>query len=157
MTFEVCKRKDFSTISTLSDKTDNSDTLNGLHKAKRGRPRKDIDTGIIIHMLKNRATIAAVAKHLGIHRDTLYENYRSVIEEGLASHREAWRKISDEMLTRFLEEKGSKRQPKENEGAIAGDSKMERIFFRQLPVIRSTLGLKKKVYKVFHKSTYTHR
>jgi hypothetical protein len=72
---------------------------------RKGRPRKDVDVGVIFHMLKNGAPIAAVARHIGIHRDTLYTNFRSVIEEARVSHHAAWKVISDEMLWKLLEKK----------------------------------------------------
>jgi hypothetical protein len=68
----------------------------------RGRPRKEIDTGLMFHMIKNSAPIKAVAKFLGVHRDTLYTNYRSIIDEARSCHRAAWRIIADEMHRQFL-------------------------------------------------------
>ncbi len=37
-----------------------------------GRPRKEIDKGVMFHMLMNNAPVTHIARHLGIHRDTLY-------------------------------------------------------------------------------------
>lgn len=48
--------------------------------------------------MKNKAPVAAVARHIGIHRDTLYVNFRPTIEEGRARYREAWRLIANVML-----------------------------------------------------------
>lgn len=72
---------------------------------KKGRPKKDVDVGLVFHMLKNNAPITKVAKHIGVHRDTLYANYPDLIKEAYASHREAWRKIADEMIAKWDEQK----------------------------------------------------
>jgi len=72
---------------------------------KRGRPRKEVDPGVILHMLTNNAPISRIAKHIGIHRDTIYTNYRQVIEAARVCNREAWKKISDAMFEEFLEKK----------------------------------------------------
>lgn len=79
---------------------------------KRGRPRKDIDTVVILHMLQNKAPIVFIARFLGVHRDTLYSSYRPVIDEGLARHRAAWKIIGDEMHRQFLERKRLKEEGK---------------------------------------------
>jgi predicted transcriptional regulator len=62
---------------------------------RRGRPRKDIDLGVIFHMIKNGAEITKVAKHLGIHRDTIYANYRYLVNEALVLRRKTWREIME--------------------------------------------------------------
>lgn len=64
-----------------------------------------MDSGIIFHMLKNNAPVKLVAKHVGVHRDTLYANYREVIEGGRASHSKEWGKIMDVRFAEFLERK----------------------------------------------------
>lgn len=74
-------------------------------KLKRGRPWKEVDAGIIYHMLKNNVPVSRVARHLGIHRDTIYANFREVIDEGRAGWRDAWKKIADAMFAEFLEKK----------------------------------------------------
>lgn len=56
-------------------------------------PKKELDVGIITHMLKNKAPVTYIAKHLGVHRDTLYANYGEAIQRGREAHREAWRVI----------------------------------------------------------------
>lgn len=62
---------------------------------KRGRPKKEIDAGIIFHMLKNNAPIVKVAKYLGVHRDTIYANHRDMIEEARrAGHEESMKYAS---------------------------------------------------------------
>lgn len=71
----------------------------------RGRKKKEIDLGVMFHMIKNNAPITAVAKHFGIHRDTLYSNYAQVIKEARQAHTEAWKVIADEMFRAFLERK----------------------------------------------------
>jgi predicted nucleotidyltransferase len=86
--------------------------LNFKQTRKRGRPRKDVDVGIVFHMIRNKAPIAAVSRHLNIHRDTLYANFRSVIDAARLSHSEAWKVIYDEMFARFLERKRLKEEAK---------------------------------------------
>lgn len=80
---------------------------------QRGRPKKDVDVGVIFHMVKNDATITAVARHLGIHRDTIYSNYTHVIDEARKAHRKAWRVIADarheELLQKRIQKELAKR------------------------------------------------
>lgn len=49
-----------------------------------GRPRKKIDPGVVYHMTKNNAPVAAIAKFFKVHRDTLYANFKEEIKEGRA-------------------------------------------------------------------------
>lgn len=79
---------------------------------KRGRPRKDIDVGVMFHMLKNSAPLAVVARHLGVSRDTLYANFPNLIKEAYASHRATWRKIAEESFAKWLEAKKLKDEAK---------------------------------------------
>lgn len=72
-------------------------------KKKVGRPRKEIDTGLLFHLIKNKCSVAAAAKFLGIHRDTIYSRHRSTIEEGRAANQRAWAIIADKMHEAFLE------------------------------------------------------
>ena len=81
-------------------------------KKRRGRPKKEVDIDVMHHMLKNKASIAAVARHVGIHRDTVYTNYKAIIAEGRASHSEAWAKIANVMLAEFFEKKRLKEEAK---------------------------------------------
>jgi transposase-like protein len=74
-------------------------------KRKRGRPRKHIDPGVIFHMIKNNAEITDVARHLGIHRDTIYTNYRQLIDQAREIHRAEWKALRDVELEKWLEEK----------------------------------------------------
>ena len=37
--------------------------------SKIGRPKKEIDAGIIFHMVKNSAPVRTIARFLGVHRD----------------------------------------------------------------------------------------
>jgi hypothetical protein len=76
---------------------------------KRGRPKKDIDACVIFQMLKNNGTIAAVARHLGIHRDTIYTNFRPVIDEA----RKAWQKTVEERIDNTLARKREEKRLKE--------------------------------------------
>lgn len=75
---------------------------------KRGRPRKEIDEGVLFHMLKNKAPVSAIAKHLGVNRDTIYVRYRHLIREGRLANIQAWRVI----ITPLLEEKIRKKKLK---------------------------------------------
>lgn len=88
--------------------TPTSDRLPGCRK--RGRPRKDIDPLIVIHMLSNRAEAADVAEFLGIHRDTIYASHRQAFNEGRKLFREKWSVISAEMLQNFLKERKMKEE-----------------------------------------------
>ena len=81
-------------------------------KPKRGRPKKKFDVGLAFHMLKNKASIAAVARHVNVHRDTLYANYRPLIEAARIAHREAWKIIADERFRQFLEKERLKEEAK---------------------------------------------
>ena len=78
----------------------------------RGRPSKNIDVGIIFHMIFNGAEITKVALHLGVHRDTIYSNFAHVIKEAGEAHRKAWRIIMDEWFRNFLEAKRLKEEAK---------------------------------------------
>lgn len=78
----------------------------------KGRPKKDIDVGVMFHMIKNNAAIAFVARHLGVHRDTLYANFRLVIEDARASHREAWKEIMDPWIEERIRQRQLKRESK---------------------------------------------
>ena len=50
-------------------------------KRKRGRPRADIDYGIVFHMVVNGAPRKAIAKHFGVCVDTILVNCREIISE----------------------------------------------------------------------------
>jgi hypothetical protein len=103
----ILARKVFPIIPILCH--DKTDTLNSLHKNKRGRPKKDVDIGVMFHMLKNDAPVTAIARHLGIHRDTLYVNYAQIINAGREAMLKAWR----EAIAPWLEECARKRRLKQ--------------------------------------------
>lgn len=87
-----------------------SDSFDEFPKTrKRGRPKKNVDISVMFHMLKNNVPITVVARHLGIHRDTIYTNFRPVIDEA----REAWRKIIDERYKNFTEKIREEKRLKE--------------------------------------------
>lgn len=69
---------------------------------KRGRPRKEVDPGIISHMLQNGAPIAVISKHVGVSRDTIYANYGDVIRQARISNNELMRKRIHERLAEIL-------------------------------------------------------
>lgn len=77
---------------------------------KRGRPRKDIDPLIVIHMLSNKADLVDVADFLGVHRDTLHSNYGPIIDEGRNLWREKWKEITKDWLNDFIKEKKLKEE-----------------------------------------------
>jgi hypothetical protein len=77
--------------------------MTGRHKRGRGRPLKEIDIGVMVHMMRNGAPLRAVAKAVGVNRDTLYSRYWDVIEAGRAAHhqyyldnREEWYRVRGE-------------------------------------------------------------
>mgnify|MGYP002413567555 CR=1 FL=1 len=57
---------------------------------KRGRPKKEINTDEMLHMMRNGAPVRVVARLLGVHRDTLYARYHDVIEAGRRAARQHW-------------------------------------------------------------------
>ena len=77
---------------------------------KRGRPRKDIDPLIVIHMISNRAQAVDVAKFLGVHRDTIYASHREAFDEGRKLFREKWSVISAKMFQDFLKKRKLKEE-----------------------------------------------
>jgi predicted nucleotidyltransferase len=77
---------------------------------KRGRPRKDIDPLIVIHMISNRAKAADVAEFLGIHRDTIYASHREAFDEGRKLFREKWSVIGEEIFQNYLKERKLKEE-----------------------------------------------
>jgi len=105
----------YKAFKAFPDNSDNSDTSTFTSKKirKKGRPRKNIDEGVLFHMLKNSASISEVARHLGIHRDTIYTNFRPIIDEARKSHREAWRKIADQMFADLIERKRVRKKTRE--------------------------------------------
>lgn len=70
---------------------------------RRGRPRKNIDEGVMFHMMKNKAPITAVARYLGIHRDTIYVNFSEVIKDARKAYEEKWRVLAGKMAEQFFE------------------------------------------------------
>lgn len=97
--------------------------MKGLAERKRGRPKKCIDIGVMFHMIKNNAPIAAVAKYLGIHRDTLYVNYRYIIEDARKAHKEAHQIIWKRDIWPGIEAQIEKRRIEQ--------AKQETRFYRQ--------------------------
>ena len=97
--------------------------MKGLAERKRGRPKKCIDIGVMFHMIKNNAPIAAVARYLGIHRDTLYVNYRQIIEDARKAHKEAHQTIWKRDVWPGIKAQIEKRQIEE--------AKREARFYRQ--------------------------
>lgn len=77
-----------------------------------GRSRKEIDKGVMLHMLKNKAPLTVVAKQLGIHRDTLYKNYAELIEEGREANRQAWKEITTPVIEEWLRKRREKQEAK---------------------------------------------
>lgn len=77
-----------------------------------GRPRKEIDRGVMFHMLKNDAPVTHIARHLGVHRDTLYVNYPDLIKEGRESQREAWQEIRAPIMEEWLRKRREKEEAK---------------------------------------------
>lgn len=59
-------------------------------KLRRGRPQKEVDPGVMLHMMRNGAPVKVVARLFGVHRDTLYVRYRDVIEAGRRAARQHW-------------------------------------------------------------------
>jgi hypothetical protein len=74
-------------------------------KRNRGRPRKDINVGLVFHMAYNDAPVAIIAKHIGVHRDTIYANYRNDVEKGRELRRKVRSEEFEKWLPKFLEEK----------------------------------------------------
>jgi len=72
-----------------------------LKRRGPGRPPKEIDVGVALHMFRNSASVRAVGEHLGCHRDTLYTRYRSIIDGGRKFHRNFWR----DNIDRWMKEK----------------------------------------------------
>lgn len=103
---------------------------------QRGRPKKDIDVGVIFHMIHNKATIKAVARHLGINRDTIYANFQAVIDRARVSHRETWHKIRDEWFAGWLESKKNKEAERKRKlkcrNCLYRQRKKMQIIFRQI-------------------------
>lgn len=81
-------------------------------KLTRGRPKKDINVALMVHMMRNGASVCAVAKGLGLHRDTLYHRCYDAIEAGRQAHwdymkekRNEWHGSIEDILRRMREMK----------------------------------------------------
>lgn len=77
-----------------------------------GRRRKEIDPGIIFHMLLNKAPIAAVAKHCKCHPDTIFANFGDIIREARQAHYKAWQAIHWPLLEEKIKQREEKRKAK---------------------------------------------
>lgn len=60
---------------------------------KRGRRKKDINVATLSHMIENGCPITVAAKHLGVHRDTLYEHYKTLIDAARIQRFKRWQEI----------------------------------------------------------------
>ena len=94
---------------------------------KRGRPRKDIDHGILFHMVKNSAPIKAIACYFSVHRDTIYANFPDIIKEAQASYNQSLRVIQEITLIKWLKEKRMKEA--EKQAAKRKKRRYRRCFF----------------------------
>lgn len=91
--------------------------INATFKKRRGRPRKDIDIGVMLHMMRNGASVMAAAKGMGINRDTLYSRFRDIIEAGRKAHSKYQLDNSEEWY-RIRGEAWRQRQLERNCGVI---------------------------------------
>lgn len=72
---------------------------------KRGRPRKDINSGLVFHMAYNTAPVSFIAQHIGVHRDTIYANCREDLKAARALQMQDQRAGTEEWLAKFLAER----------------------------------------------------
>lgn len=80
---------------------------------KRGRPRKEFDHGTVFHMMANKAPVAEVARHLGVHRSTVYRLCRQFVFDGRTDFYKRWQEIMEpiaEAWFRKYEEKQRKKR-----------------------------------------------
>ena len=59
-------------------------------KPRKGRPMKEINADLMLHMMRNGASVRSVAKIMGIHRDTLYSRYKHIIRAGRQAYEKFW-------------------------------------------------------------------
>lgn len=58
---------------------------------RRGRPKKIMDEAFIVRQIRNGFPVRKLGPLLGVHRDTLYANYKKAIKKGRTAA-EAWQR-----------------------------------------------------------------